>query len=82
MRQTLLLLQLNKGTYKVENPFISSLARNDHSRLLNLNLFTELLIMHKMEVGYYIRPKVGSWVHGSVMYHKSANYILPRYFHN
>lgn len=53
-----MLLQLNKGTFKVENPFISSLARNDHSRLLNLS--TELLIIHKMKVEYYIRPKVGA----------------------
>lgn len=75
-----MLLQVNKETFKAENPFISSLARNDHARLLNL--FTELLIIHKIKVGYYIRPKVGAWVHGSVMYHKFAYYILPRYFHN
>lgn len=53
-----MLLQVNKETFKAENPFISSLARNDHARLLNLS--TELLIIHKIKVGYYIRPKVGA----------------------
>lgn len=53
-----MLLKLSKGTFKVENTFISPLARKDDSRLLNLS--TDLLIIPEIGTAHYIRPKVGT----------------------